>query len=223
MPGAAPTKMSAAAKRNGRATVTMAPELIRPRRYYPGSMSNVLIDSDGDVARITLTRRAKANALDSATAKALRAAFLESASGASSGRGPLGWRRVLRRRGHPRDGGPRSGRRRALHPRAAPGLPRHPGAPGAGGGRGARRGSRRRPGAPRLLRPDGCGRRRDLRDAGAPRGPAFGHRGGAVAGHGGAGPGQGAAVPRRSDRRRGRGAHRPGGRGSCRQRTWRRR
>ena len=43
-------------------------------------MSNVLIDSDGDVTRIALTRRAKANALDSATAKALRAAFLESAS-----------------------------------------------------------------------------------------------------------------------------------------------
>lgn len=43
-------------------------------------MSNVRLDLDGDVTRITLTRRAKANALDSSTAKALRAAFLESAS-----------------------------------------------------------------------------------------------------------------------------------------------
>ncbi len=42
-------------------------------------MSDVRLDSDGEVARITLTRSARANALDSATTKALREAVMESA------------------------------------------------------------------------------------------------------------------------------------------------
>ncbi len=43
-------------------------------------MSNVRLDFDGDVARIELIRGAKANALDSATAAALREAVVESAA-----------------------------------------------------------------------------------------------------------------------------------------------
>ncbi len=43
-------------------------------------MANVRLDSDGRVARITLTRRAKANALDSATAAELRDVVRESAT-----------------------------------------------------------------------------------------------------------------------------------------------
>lgn len=43
-------------------------------------MSNVRLEHDGQVARIALTRRAKANALDSATAAALREAVVESAA-----------------------------------------------------------------------------------------------------------------------------------------------
>ncbi|MYB20891.1 MAG: enoyl-CoA hydratase [Holophagales bacterium] len=42
-------------------------------------MSNVRLESDGQVDRITLTRRTKANALDSATTAALREAVMESA------------------------------------------------------------------------------------------------------------------------------------------------
>ena len=43
-------------------------------------MSNVRLESDGEVARITLTRSARANALDSATTAALREAVVESAA-----------------------------------------------------------------------------------------------------------------------------------------------
>lgn len=43
-------------------------------------MSNVRLESDGDVARITLTRRSRANALDSTTTAALREAVVESAA-----------------------------------------------------------------------------------------------------------------------------------------------
>ncbi len=39
-------------------------------------MSNVRLESDGEVARITLTRRSRANALDSATTAALREAVI---------------------------------------------------------------------------------------------------------------------------------------------------
>ncbi|MDE2850163.1 MAG: enoyl-CoA hydratase-related protein [Acidobacteriota bacterium] len=42
-------------------------------------MSNVRLESDGQVARITLTRRRKANALDSVTTAALREAVIKSA------------------------------------------------------------------------------------------------------------------------------------------------
>ncbi len=42
-------------------------------------MSNVRLESDGQIARITLTRRRKANALDSATTAALREAVITSA------------------------------------------------------------------------------------------------------------------------------------------------
>ncbi|MYF95989.1 MAG: hypothetical protein F4210_10870, partial [Holophagales bacterium] len=42
-------------------------------------MSNVRLESDGQIARITLTRRKKANALDSATTAALREAVVASA------------------------------------------------------------------------------------------------------------------------------------------------
>ena len=43
-------------------------------------MTNVRLESAGKVARITLTRRARANALDSATTTALREAVVESAA-----------------------------------------------------------------------------------------------------------------------------------------------
>lgn len=43
-------------------------------------MSNVRLESDGQIARITLTRRARANALDSAITAALRQAVVESAA-----------------------------------------------------------------------------------------------------------------------------------------------
>lgn len=43
-------------------------------------MSNVRLDFDGHVARITLTRSSRANALDSATTAALREATIESAA-----------------------------------------------------------------------------------------------------------------------------------------------
>lgn len=43
-------------------------------------MSNIRLESDGQICRITLTRRRKANALDSATTAALREAVLESAA-----------------------------------------------------------------------------------------------------------------------------------------------
>ncbi len=43
-------------------------------------MANVRLESDGQVARITLTRRAKANALDSTTTAELREAVVESAA-----------------------------------------------------------------------------------------------------------------------------------------------
>lgn len=42
-------------------------------------MANVRLESDGEVARITLTRRSRANALDSATTAALREAVITSA------------------------------------------------------------------------------------------------------------------------------------------------
>jgi len=71
--------MSAAAKRNGRAAVDMAGEPIRLNRVRSRTVSNVRLESDGQIARITLTRRRKANALDSATTRALREAVMESA------------------------------------------------------------------------------------------------------------------------------------------------
>ena len=49
------------------------------RGYDPVPMSNVRLECDGGVARITLTRGAKANALDSATTAELRGAVIESA------------------------------------------------------------------------------------------------------------------------------------------------
>ncbi|MXZ40001.1 MAG: enoyl-CoA hydratase [Holophagales bacterium] len=57
----------------------MAAEPIRPARVRSRAMSNVRLESDGDIARITLTRRRKANALDSATTAALREAVVASA------------------------------------------------------------------------------------------------------------------------------------------------
>lgn len=58
----------------------MAGEPIRPIRVRFRTVSNVRLDFDGDVARIVLIRRSKANALDSATTAALRQAVRESAA-----------------------------------------------------------------------------------------------------------------------------------------------
>ncbi len=50
------------------------------RSTIPGAMANVRLEADGEVARITLSRSCRANALDSATAAELRGAVRESAA-----------------------------------------------------------------------------------------------------------------------------------------------